>query len=116
MSSDAWAEYRTSRASCAARRVEPAEYESLKQEGDYYVKGGRITIWLPGHSRHMGSISLPIDGSGAWRYNGNLDKPTLEPSIRVSTKRPLNPEDPPEKWQEVELWHGFLTDGQLKSC
>lgn len=113
---DYWAEFKNSRASCEARRVDPPEYDSLKQEGDFYIKSGYITVWLPGLSKWVGVTALPIEGTKAWGWDQNIDKPTLTPSIKTSTKKPENPEDPPEKWKEIELWHGHLRAGRLESC
>lgn len=39
------------------------------------------------------------DGRATWNWNGNTDKPTLTPSVH-----------------HVGHWHGWLTDGEWKSC
>ena len=38
-----------------------------------------------------------------WWWNGDHDRPTLQPSIGVPSKPPYR-------------WHGFLTDGQWVAC
>ncbi len=38
---------------------------------------------------------------GGWNFDGNIENPTITPSIRVSNQQ--------------ELWHGFLTNGIFKS-
>ena len=115
------AELKTSRESCQARRVEP-DYENLKQPGDFYYgfKDGKpvqITIWQPGLSWWVGTITINIGESKEpgpiWTFNGNLDKPTLAPSIKTTTTVPT---DGVNNSQEIELWHGHMENGFLKSC
>ena len=59
-----------------------------------------IEYWCPG----CGRISLPISGEKAWGFNGNLDKPTLTPSV-------LSQWDSPTKHN---VCHSFVTDGEVK--
>lgn len=42
-------------------------------------------------------VRLPLVGVNAWRWNKNMERPTLEPSILTKT--------------HYSQWHGFLTDG-----
>lgn len=60
---------------------------------------------LPG----MHLAYCPIDGSRGWVWNGNREKPTLNPSILTSMH--CGPER-----EHIELWHGYMTDGRLVSC
>ena len=109
-------EFKSSRASCPARRVDPPCFESLEREGDFYIIGDALHIWLPGLSKFVGLARVPVQGPNAWNWDGNVDRPTLSPSIKLSKKKQENPDDPPEKWREIELWHGHLKAGQLESC
>lgn len=44
---------------------------------------------------------LPGFGSGHWQWNGSLEAPTLKPSIlRTAGCR----------------WHGYLTEGEFRTC
>lgn len=115
MSQDAPDIFKSIRASCDAHRVQSTEYAALIKEGDFYIKAGYITMWLPGLTKQMGTIHLPLDVPHGWKWNGNADKPTLTPSIKISVNKP-NDIDPPEKWPEIELWHGHLRDGRMESC
>lgn len=45
------------------------------------------------------TVSGPNQNGAQWSLSGSKDKPTLSPSLH---------------W--VGVWHGFLTDGFLKSC
>lgn len=75
---------------------------------DYESCGGNrskathfIYLHLPGASSWTAievQRGMP-GGHRVWGWNGNEDKPTLAPSILSSGE-----------------WHGFLTDGYLKSC
>lgn len=42
-----------------------------------------------------------------WQWNGSLDRPTLTPSVRVFCQFEGKPQE--------ELWHGFITDGVMRS-
>lgn len=55
------------------------------------MQGGSTLTWLP--VRPMGT---PGEG---WGFNGNLDCPTLDPSIELKTR-----------------WHGHLKSGVLEPC
>ena len=44
------------------------------------------------------------DGVPAWHWDGDEDRPTLQPSIRA-----IGPSD-------RTLWHGYLTAGRLEAC
>jgi Family of unknown function (DUF6527) len=74
------------------------------QVGDFYIdqKNSRISIWLPGDTM---PADLPIrikdqadTNPKAWLWDGDLEKPTLSPSIFVN---------PPHGW------HGWLVKGVL---
>lgn len=60
-----------------------------------------IYIWLPGTS---GPDAIPIQKGPAptgrvWGWDGNVEKPTITPSINYQGH-----------------WHGYLEAGFLKSC
>ena len=114
--SDADAQLQTSRESCPARMVQP-NWENLTQPGDFYYDGPRMVIWLPGLTKWAGVIAINVKEDAeqkmrgpVWQFSGTPERPTLAPSIRTTVRRD------PEKPDEVELWHGFLTDGTFKSC
>jgi hypothetical protein len=75
--------------------------------GDFciYKGGGETSYWLvirlPGQESAC-AIKLNKGealGNRVWGWDGNFDKPTIMPSIH-----------------ELEVWHGFLQNGHLKSC
>ena len=86
----------------------------VKKPGDFFIYEAdldRVYIYLivPGEIETMGFRSLPIyrgpvtDHPG-WHWDGNLDKPTLTPSIFA------------KGLQGEDIWHGFMTAGRLVSC
>ncbi len=54
-------------------------------------------------------LALPLIGDRPWRWNGNKESPTLDPSI---DRKPIN-EKP--GWPAKPGWHGFLVNGELRS-
>ena len=68
-----------------------------------------IAFWCPGCDHaHV----IAIVGPKAWGYNGNPDKPTFTPSVRVSTNYDENGRLP--AGQQRTLCHSFVTDGQIQ--
>lgn len=43
---------------------------------------------------------IPVAGPRAWQFDGNDDRPTLTPSVRIDAGG-------------ADLWHGFVTAGEL---
>jgi hypothetical protein len=89
--------------SMEGRLVSPGEMERW---GDFcFSNPGRvyfyICIWLPMES---GPDALRIQkaspgGPRVWEWDGNIEKPTLTPSIHA-----------------LGLWHGYLKAGRFVSC
>ena len=53
-----------------------------------------------------------------WTWDGNLDTPTLSPSLSLQTKRPPRGADgkylEDGDWEQIELFHGVITGGVLE--
>lgn len=95
-----------------ATNAQWSEFEATGQVGDFYFSESEeagvacyIAILLPkGEGKDLCILPLITgersghEGRPVWWWNGDQEKPTLEPSI-------LHYSDPP--------WHGFLRDGQL---
>lgn len=45
--------------------------------------------------------SVPVSGPRKWQWDGNKEKPTLTPSILIIGECG---------------WHGFLTNGEFRTC
>jgi len=92
-----------------ARHVE--DYEHAENPGDYFVtqpnkhEGGarRLSFLCPCGCHLLCGIKIRDDGQnidGAWGWNRDENKPTCTPSIDINRGH----------------WHGYLTDGEFRSC
>lgn len=66
--------------------------------------------WCPG-CKHAHHIWVGAATGPNWTFDGNVDAPTFNPSVRVST-----PADPAENMPEVTDCHYFLHGGQINFC
>jgi hypothetical protein len=62
-----------------------------------HEKQGGYTFFCPGCG---GPHTITTEGEAAWRFNGNLDRPTFTPSVLVTRG----------EWR----CHSFVTDGQIQ--
>lgn len=65
-------------------------------------------FWCPG-CRHCHSYLTEATDRPNWTFNGDLDRPTFSPSLRVYTTHP-------ETRVETTLCHLHVTDGELRYC
>lgn len=50
--------------------------------------GKKLYLWCPGCDDLHG---VEVSGEGAWAWDGNLDAPTISPSILVTSSDPTKP-------------------------
>ncbi len=63
-----------------------------------------INFICPCGCGEIGRVNFALPGQeGGWSWNGDLDKPTVQPSVYFNRGRPGE-------------WHGYLTDGVWRSC
>ena len=79
-------------------------FDEMEKPGDFYFASREghegILIILPGDLwTHLKIQKGQQGGHRVWGWDGNIEKPTLIPSILCDNK-----------------WHGFLTNGRLISC
>lgn len=57
---------------------------------------------------------VPVEGERAWGFNGDMEKPTLTPSILITY--PANPEAEEEfkEWRTERKCHSFVRDGMIQ--
>lgn len=69
------------------------------REGAYQFEKGSIIFQCPCHCGQLRTVPVKVGEKEArsWKWNGDEDKPTLEPSILI---------------QGECGWHGFLTNGE----
>lgn len=74
---------------------------------------GRFSYGCPRGGGHCGSIVIGVGekpaGPKTWAWNGNVERPTLKPSINCLSH---NPKNPSEKYAGCG-WHGWVTDGKF---
>lgn len=70
----------------------------------------RVLFHCPGCKMLHGPT---VDGDG-WTWNQSLERPTFEPSILVSGKRPAPGQDPASgPWPDFRC-HSFVRDGRIQ--
>lgn len=104
-----------SRASCPAVFVPLEEWN----DGDGHPPGAfTVETWACGQRAMLyncasdGSECLlrlrPCTAIPSWEFNGDTSRPTLSPSVdRQYTRR---------DGTKGSIWHGWLSDGEWKSC
>lgn len=90
-----------------------AQLRSINADGHIYQA---IVVWCPGceypakddghpvGGLYMLPVGGDVDGRPEWDFDGNLDRPTLSPSILTHTNRPDRP--------EPFVCHSFLRAGE----
>ena len=73
------------------------------------VEGDRLAWWCPGCDMpHQIAVG---EGPGPrWGWNGNADRPTFTPSVRVSYDGP----DAGRDGAPPAMCHSFVVDGQMQ--
>ena len=92
-----------------------ANYDAAKNPGDFFITKRcehepkrRLLFLCPCGCGDLCGISIRDDGQqvdGAWGWNGDEDKPTTTPSILIHGKK-----------IGESHWHGYLTEGEFRSC
>ncbi len=69
--------------------------------GDWFFEQENAYIVIRMGEDHMDVIELPISPTNphAWQWDGNLEAPTLSPSIKILPNG----------------WHGYLRNGKLET-
>lgn len=72
-----------------------------------------LTFWCPGcdgaHSVQHGAGTGP-----RWGWNGDVDKPTLTPSILVTMPGNPNAGEQFKEWRTTRVCHSYVTDGRIQ--
>jgi hypothetical protein len=87
----------------------PGATPEYKRQGQFDVvvePSGQKRFWFvcPGQCKGLSALAIrpvvvDIGNQHSWDWNGSTGAPTLTPSIN-----------------HVGCWHGWLTDGEFKSC
>lgn len=74
--------------------------------------GRLIGWWCPGCEQLH---AVKIDGPCAWQWDGDVEKPTISPSVRCFTTTDEN-RQPLPNGQQRTLCHCFVRAGQIEFC
>lgn len=81
----------------------------------------RLTIYCPGcREIHGVWIKHDTNPTANWQWNGNLEKPTLSPSILVTGTRPITDDERDRIMagehieKEPRVCHSFVRDGNIE--
>jgi hypothetical protein len=85
------------------------------------VESNRLMHWCPACKMGHGVV---VGGPEGWTFNGDIEKPTFHPSVRVISSRGVKNEDGSIKrdekghavMEEYTLCHYFLRNGILEFC
>ena len=65
--------------------------------------------WCPGcDEMHFIAVERPLANGAQWSFNGDLEKPTFTPSVKISI--------PGAGENAVECCHYFIKAGQIEFC
>lgn len=78
------------------------DLDTSGQKGDWCFSYNNEYMFIKYGDGWSDTCCIKLQGTGKWEWNGNRESPTISPSIKVSNK-------------EKELWHGYMTDGKLRS-
>ena len=62
-------------------------------------------LWYVNPDGEVGSIIIKQEDRAGWDWNGDLDLPTISPSIKETRNK-----------EGVEDWHGSITDGRMTTA
>jgi hypothetical protein len=84
---------------------------------------GQMVYWCPGcQCGHYVWVAHPQSkGCTIWGWNGSMDKPTFNPSIKVTAHRPLTAEeqereDRGSRVNNAIICHFYIRDGSFHYC
>ena len=67
-------------------------------------KGKAYGFMCPGCGKIHQFWERSDDGSPAWKWNGDFEKPMVHPSVKVTTKFP----------DRTDICHSFITSGRIQ--
>lgn len=80
------------------------------------VEGGYF-FHCPGcNTFHAVAVDRPLANGACWSFNGDLERPTFNPSLSIKTGRAVDPNFVPEPGDPPEHCHSFVRDGSIEFC
>lgn len=83
------------------------------------LEGGMVSFWCEGCEMYHG-VTIDKTKSPSWDFNGDYEKPTFSPSIRVRIPHPEGysiRDTAPVGWNGKvvdHICHSFITDGEIQ--
>lgn len=75
--------------------------------------GTQLAFQCPGcNARH--AVGIGTGPGPRWGYNGNADKPTFTPSVKVTWPATPNASEEFKEWRTERVCHSFVTDGRIQ--
>lgn len=73
--------------------------------------------WCPGckHLHHI-NVEVPCKNGAVWKFDGNIERPTFDPSVNHLTPKVDAEGDPIIPYQWEPLCHYFIKKGQIQYC
>lgn len=74
---------------------------------------GGYAHWCPGcEEMHMIAVDAPNSSGAKWTFNGNVERPTFQPSVNIRVNTPDMKDYQPQAGTSV--CHYFLIDGAIQ--
>lgn len=81
------------------------------------IKNGEACVSCDACKRmHYIAIEKPSSNGSKWSFNGDLVKPTFNPSVLVKSGRAADPNYVPKENEPPEICHFFVRDGNIEYC
>ena len=85
------------------------------------VEGGNIAFWCPGCDQAHGvAVGTPFRNGAKWSFNGNFERPTVNPSLHIKKGHYADGTPAADCWlckrgsTACGICHSFVTDGQIQ--
>lgn len=86
--------------------TKPGRDGCVNTEGSEHADGGWMH-WCPGcEGMHAIAVEKPFDNGAKWTFNGDHDKPTFNPSVKIDFR----------VCGEQRVCHYFIREGVIEFC
>jgi hypothetical protein len=87
-----------------------AQLSKKLRNWEYQGQGG-LSFFCPGcDSAH----TIKTQGPGSWTWNGNVERPTFQPSVLVTYVAIPDASEEFKEWRTARACHSFVTNGMIQ--
>lgn len=88
------------------------------RSGENPISGGRRLIFYCPACMFTHSVNVEGHSGPQWTFNGNVDKPTFNPSVKVNWSEPSDmPHEVDDRTKDIhKVCHFFIRDGKIEFC